>query len=150
MTKRHFVNFFWRSDDAHKSYVDGYDKGYDGGLRIRENIYHEQLKQTNSLTTGTSMSNLQRYDRVLAALQTAKGNIKQNINQLQSQLACYSRQIEAMKQVGFLEDYTEKLKVYNGLKIRIDGLKEFLYQVIHKIKEIEMHIQELKRKADDD
>ncbi len=75
---------------------------------------------------------------------TAKGNTQRNIEELESELNHYSRQIEALQQVGFLEDYTEKLKTYKGLKQRIDKLQEFLHQVIHKIIEIEGYVQQLK------
>ena len=94
------------------------------------------------------MSNLENYNRVLSGLETAKNDIIRNINQLNSSLAHYDRQIEAMKSVGFLDDYTKQLRSYNGLKIRIDGLNGVLEEFLKKIEDIKKSIEILKADAD--
>ncbi len=50
--------WFWQADDSFDSYVSAYNKGYEGGQRIRENIYH----QTN--VTEENMSNPRNFDAV--------------------------------------------------------------------------------------
>lgn len=110
------------------------------------NKFNSRWQPRNQLTNtqGNTMSKPRNYDAVLAGLQTAKGNIQRNIQQLTDELNHYSRQIEAMKQVGFMEDYADKLQAYNGLKARIDKLEEILHQFIQKITEIEGYVHQLK------
>lgn len=144
LTQRHWMNYIIHFNKSGQTYSSGYNNGHEDGLRIHENIYHERIP----LQQGVTMSNLERYDRVLAGLTTAKNGIKSNISQLESALTHYDRQIEAMQSIGFLEDYTKQLKAYNGLNTRINGLKQVLEQVIRKIADIETNIRALKADAE--
>ncbi len=148
-------------NDKHKYKYSGKSKnGGAEGTRYKLSELHKKItgksnnfntgwQPRNQLTNtqGATMSNLERYNDVLLGLQTAKVKITSNIQQLQSQLELYSRQIEAMQQAGLMDDYADKLRAYNGLELRIKKLQEFLYQIIRKLTEIESYIQQLKADA---
>lgn len=138
MLKRHWFNYLWKFRESGSSYCTGYNTGYEGGLKIRENIYHQ---------TGESTMSLESYDRILAGLHTATNNVRLNINQLESSLAHYEQQINAMQSAGLLEDYAVQLRKHQGLEMRIKKLQEFLEELLRKLKEIEQQISALKAEA---
>lgn len=139
MLKRHWFNYFWKSQESSNSYSAGYNSGHQDGLKIRENIYHQ---------TGAGSMNLEHYERILTGLRTAENNVRQNINQLESSLAHYERQINAMQSAGFLEDYAVQLRKQQGLELRIKKLQELLEELLCKLKEIEQRILALKADAE--
>ncbi len=150
LTQRHFINrWLWQVDSSYDSFADGYATGYQSGLKIRENIYHETPTQSQP-SRGHTMSSADNYANILNGLETAKNGIERNIQQLQTYLPDYERQINAMKSIGFLDDYAQKLQTHNGLKIRIEGLENILRAITRKIAEVKTHVQDLKRKAEAD
>lgn len=147
LTNIHLVNHIWQARQAQASLSQGINKGYDNQLfaqTMQSQLIHTQQP---SDTKGATMSNLENYNQILSGLETAKHNIELNISQLSSSLVHYDRQIEAMKSVGFLDDYAKQLQSYNGLKIRIDGLNGFLQEILKKIADIKKDIEDLKADA---
>lgn len=143
---KNFINQFWQANYSDQTLKDSFYRGYDN-QQLAKTITHTQKSTSPLIPQGVTMSNLERYDRILVGLRTARDNIKLNIRQLGDTLSDYSNQIEAMKSSGFLEDYADKLKAYNGLKMRIDGLQNFLTQINAKIGDIENSILELRADA---
>lgn len=143
---KNIINQVWQAKYSDQTLKESFYQGYDN-QQLAQTIANTQQPISPLIPQGVTMSNLERYDRILAGLKTAKSNVKLNIKQLGDALTDYSTQIEAMKKVGFLEDYADKLKAYNGLKMRIDGLQNFLTQINQKIDEIEQKILELRADA---
>lgn len=143
---KNFINQFWQANYSDQTLKDSFYQGYDN-QQLAQTIANTQAPKTPLIPQGVTMSNLERYDRILAGLNTAKDNIKLNIKQLGDTLTDYSNQVEAMKNVGFLADYADKIKAYNGLKMRIDGLQNFLTQINKKIDDIEKSIIDLRNNA---
>lgn len=157
LTKRHWLNFIWQPKQSGHSYATGYNKGYDDKLlsatlsqanpTISPATNQQSINTQPTNQQGHPMSNLENYNRILSGLETAKNNIHLNITQLNEALALYSNQIEKMQEAGFLEDYADKLKAYNGLKTRIDGLQSILEQTLSQIINIQNSIGILRSQA---
>lgn len=142
---KNFINQFWQAKYSDQTLKDSFYQGFDDKKRAQ--TLKKTLNSPLLISQGVTMSHLERYDRILSGLKTARSNVNLNIKQLDDALTDYSKQIEAMKQVGFLDDYADKLKAYNGLAMRIDGLQRFLIQINQKIGEIEQKISELRADA---
>lgn len=145
---KNIINQVWKAQYSDQTLKDSFYQGFDDKKHAQTLV--NTLKPISPLIPqGVTMSDLERdYDSILAGLETARSNVKLNIKQLGDALTDYSTQIEAMKKVGFLEDYADKLKAYNGLEKRIEGLKNFLTQINKKIDDIEKEILELRADAD--
>lgn len=146
---KNFINQFWQANYSDQTLKDSFYQGYDN-QQLAQTIANTQQPISPLIPQGVTMSNLERYDRILAGLNTARNNVNLNIKQLGDALTNYSSQIEKMEQVGFLKDYADKLKAYNGLKMRIDGLQNFLAQINKKIDDIEQSITDLRNNANND
>lgn len=161
--QKNIVNQFWQAEQSDQTLKNSFYQGFDDTMLARSiaknqkstTLVHSPAmppKVSPQLFTiktlqGVTMSNLEHYDLILAGLNTAKYNVNTNIRQLSDALSFYSRQIEAMQGSGFLEDYADKLKAYNGLKMRIEGLQNFLHQIHEKISDIEVEVQKLRASA---
>lgn len=146
---KNFINQFWQAKYSDQTLKDSFYQGYDN-QQLAQTLANTQQPISPLIPQGVTMSNLERYDRILAGLNTARNNVNLNIKQLGDALTDYSAQIEKMEQVGFLKDYADKLKAYNGLKMRIDGLQNFLAQINKKIDDIEQSITDLRNNANND
>ena len=97
--KLHPANFVWRYNGAHDSYCQSYNKGYLDGQRVDHNIY--------SSSTGGGMTELERQYQ---HLEEVKKMVYQHRRELEDACAKYAKQVFAMEQAGFVDDYTEPLK----------------------------------------
>ncbi len=90
------------------------------------------------------MNNATNYEKILAGLRATKKNFQTNIKHLQSELEKYEQNIDQMESVGMYAYSAKQQKAYEGLKVRIDGLREYLEIIIVKIAKIEKYIQQSK------
>lgn len=136
----------------HKNIINQVYKADYSSQTLKESIYRgyddEQLAQTLiQAKQGEAMSGTRDYNGVLASLKDARANVKKNIDSLNATLKSYEKQINAMEKVGFLTDYTEQLKSYNGLKIHIDNMVKILSSVLKVIDDTENSILTLRNTA---
>lgn len=137
-------NYLWRYEDSVKSDTEGYEKGYDAEL-LAQTLSHTTFQQ--STTQGITMSNLKNYDEAISALQETKTTLRQNISDLGYYLRQYDNKVASMVGEGFLTDYANQLNSEKGLRVRIDGLKTILEQVITQLDKVSREVTELKHNA---
>lgn len=141
------VNQFWQHTHAAKTYSQGLNQGYADELQAQNLHAHFSSASSLSSAQGANMSNLGNYDFVLSRLQAAAAELQQTIQRLESSLAGYAQQLAGLESLGLLQDYAEPIRAENGLKIRIEGLKGILLQILREIRVIEEKVQALKADA---
>ena len=102
----HPVNWVWNFDNAWETFQRNYDKGYIDNERVEHDIYYK----SNSTQKGASTMTVNNYTTLLATLNRFEENLQSLKQRLSTLNADYAQQINELKGMGFMEDYTNTLQ----------------------------------------
>ena len=135
----HPVNYAWRYNNAHESYCKSYEKGYLDGQRVDHNIYSSQ--------SGGDMSELERQYQHLGEVEK---KVYQHRIELEQACEQYAKQVLAMEQAGFVDDYSEPLKNKLAiLKQNVEKMKEELNRQMQLVEQFRQSLHNMRIEAQD-
>jgi len=135
----HPINWIWNFDNAWETFQRNYDKGYIDNERVEHNVYYKNdttLQGANTMTVNNYATQLAILNRFEANLQS----LKQRLSAINSN---YSRQISALKGMGFMTDYTNTLQTrYATFDSKISDM---LTMIDKHLKTISDHKEEIQK-----
>ncbi|MDQ7084953.1 MAG: hypothetical protein Q9M36_08465 [Sulfurovum sp.] len=134
------INYVWAFDNAYQSFMGNYDKGYIDGQRVNHQVYNTTNTQGATVNNRSYESHLQMVNQLkerLTALQNKIESLKEN----------YKKQIDAMENASFMDNYITPLRgKYSEFSQIIDTVQSMIDE--HK-SQIALHEEALEQLIED-
>ncbi len=124
------TNYVWQYDNAFESYTRSFDKGYDDGLRKKNEVHYPNSDTGgtgNAKLGGNLMAGGYSYDHQVNLLEEFQRHLRTLKTYLQQSNEAYEQQINKAAELGFYDDYVD------GLKKRQAAFSQNVNQVIELI-----------------
>jgi len=117
----HPVNYVWRFDNAFGSFSQNYDAGYLDAQRVA----HEVFNDTHSTGRGTMATD--NYENHIYALEDFRNNLKSLKQYTIIARDNYAKQLLAMENAKFMENYTRQLmNKYELFSYKVDAINQLI------------------------
>lgn len=140
----HPVNWIWNFNNAWETFQRNYDKGYIDNEKVAHNVYYIE----NNIKKGANTMRENQYATQLTILNSFEADLlslKQRLSQLNDS---YSKQINVLKGLGFMEDYTNTLQTrYVTFESKISDMLSMIDKHLQTIADHKDEIEKLLQNA---
>lgn len=98
------INYVWRFDNAYNSYAKSYDRGFNDGQRVVNEVYQQQSSGGHSKMSMDSYAN---HARMVDEAKIVIESLRPYLFSIEEK---YAQQIASMEAAGFVAEYIEPLR----------------------------------------